>query len=88
MKQADCIRETSIKKDLGSVLDVLNWAGMSRVYFGKSTAWLYHKLDGIDGNGKPCSFNEEEMELLKSSFKDLASKLNDLSENLNVKGNG
>lgn len=22
-------------------------------YFGKSASWLYHKLDGIDGQGNP-----------------------------------
>ena len=32
---------------------------MSKRYFGKSNSWLYHKLDGIDGNKKPIKFTEK-----------------------------
>ena len=31
-------------------------------YFNRSGSWLYHKLDGIDGNKKPTAFTEEERE--------------------------
>lgn len=69
---------------MGDVLYLLNWADMSRKYFGKSTAWLYHKLNSIDRDGNPCVFTEEEFQQLKDSFRDLASKLNTLAETLNI----
>jgi len=84
MRQIDYIRETPLKQDLNGVLNLINWAGMSRVYFGKSTAWLYHRLDGVDGNGNPCSFTKVEMEQLRESFKDLARKLDDLADQMAV----
>ena len=67
--------ETPIKKQLAPLLNIISWAEVSRSYFGKSNSWLYHKLNGIDGNGKPTSFNDEERARLKEALLDLSDKL-------------
>lgn len=74
--------ETTIKQKLSSILPVLSWADLSRTYFGKSNSWLYHKLNGIDGNGKPTQFSEEELQTLKNALLDLSSKLTQTAESL------
>lgn len=43
--------------------------------FGKSSSWLYHKMDGRDGNGKPTSFTPEEAEKLKGALLDLSDRI-------------
>ena len=48
---------------------------MAWQYFGKSSSWLYHKLDGIDGNGGKGGFNEEEAEKLRGALCDIADRL-------------
>ena len=53
----------------------VSWADISREYFGKSNSWLYHKLDGIDGNKKPTEFNEEEKYTLKGALIDLSERI-------------
>ena len=74
--------ETTIKQTLSSLLTALSWADLSRNYFGKSNSWLYHKMNGIDGNGKPTQFSEEELQTLKNALLDLSSKLTRTAESL------
>ena len=42
---------TDTKQKLSDILVAISWRDIARTYFGKSSSWLYHKLDGIDGNG-------------------------------------
>ena len=43
---------TKIKRDNIDLLLDINIGSIARKYFKKSSSWLYHKFDGIDGNGK------------------------------------
>ena len=58
------------------------WADLSKTYFGKSNSWLYHKLDGVDGNKKPTEFNEEEKYILKGALVDLADRIRRAAERI------
>ncbi len=35
----------SMKKQLADLLVAISWADLARTYFGKSSSWLYHKMD-------------------------------------------
>mgnify|MGYP003292215928 CR=1 FL=1 len=37
----------------------ISWADLSRTYFGKSSSWLYHKMNGRDG--KPFKYTHEQL---------------------------
>ena len=67
--------EPTMKAQLDDLLTAISWADLSRTYFGKSNSWLYHKLDGIDGNGKPNGFNDKEKEQLKNALLDLSERI-------------
>jgi hypothetical protein len=60
---------------LEDILLAISWADLSKNYFGKSNSWLYHKLDGIDGNKKPTEFSEEEKYQLKGALVDLSERI-------------
>lgn len=47
----------TMKQKMADLLIAISWADLSRTYFGKSNSWLYHKMNGIDGNGKPTEFH-------------------------------
>ena len=49
----------TMRQKLYDLLVAISWADLSRTYFGKSSSWLYHKLDGRDGNGKPTAFTPD-----------------------------
>lgn len=60
---------------MSDILLDISWANLSRNYFGKSRSWLYHKLDGINGNGGQDDFNENEKEQLREALIDLSSRI-------------
>lgn len=76
------MKGTEIKqKNIDLLLDI-NIGRISRKYFNKSPSWIYHKFDGRDGNGKPTDFTQEEREILKGAFCDLADRLRQAAEDL------
>lgn len=72
----------TMKAQLYDLLISISWADLSKRYFGKSGSWLYHKLDGIDGNGKPTKFSEEEKYQLKGALVDLSNRIRACADNI------
>ena len=64
------------------LINFISWAEISRKYFGKSNSWLYHKLNGVDGNKKPTDFSEDERESLKVALTDLSTRLKAFADSL------
>ena len=65
----------TMKERMQDLLTAISWAELSRTYFGKSNSWLYHKMNGIDGNGKPTEFSAAELATLKGALVDLADRI-------------
>lgn len=63
---------------------LVNWAGISRDYFGKSRSWLHHKMaqTDVNHNGKPADFTDEEKAKLKAALLDVADKITAAAEKL------
>lgn len=76
------MKGTKIKQENIELLLDINVGSLARKYFNKSGSWLYHKLDGIDGNGKETDFSPEELELLKGAFYDIADRLRKAADKL------
>lgn len=68
-------QDTPIKKTLNDILLAVSWREMSHQYFGKNSAWLYHKLDGVDDKGNSCELTQSEQEQLKKALYDLADRI-------------
>ncbi len=64
-----------VKSKMSDILVAISWREIARTYFGKSSSWLYHKLDGIDGNGGAGGFTPEEAEQLKGALCDLSDRI-------------
>ena len=63
------------KQKLADILLDINISKIANRYFGKSSSWLYHKFDGIDGNGGKGEFTDEELQQLKAALLDLAQRI-------------
>lgn len=74
--------ELTMKQKLQDVLMMVSWREIARNYFGKSSSWLYHKLDGIDGNGGKGQFSETEKEQMRGALCDLADRLRRAADNI------
>ena len=66
---------TDMKKKLKDILMVISWRELSNTYFHKSSSWLYHKMDGIDGNGGEGGFSENEAMQLRGALIDLSERI-------------
>lgn len=66
---------TDVKQKMADILVAISWREIARTYFGKSSSWLYHKLDGIDGNGGVGGFSPEEARQLKEALRDLSDRI-------------
>ena len=75
-------QQDTMKARLADILMHVSWGDISREYFGKSSSWLYHKLNGIDGNKKPTEFTIEERYQLKGALYDLADRIRRAADNI------
>ena len=71
-----------VKKKMSDILVAISWREIARSYFGKSSSWLYHKLDGIDGNGGEGGFTAAEAQQLKNALYDLSEKIRRAADSL------
>ena len=71
-----------VKKQLSDIYMKITWREIANDYFGKSSSWLYHKLDGIDGNGGRGGFTQDELAVLKGALVDLSSKIRNAADRL------
>lgn len=72
---ADIERTITVRKKLGPILPLINVAGFTRHYFGKSSSWFYQRMNGNIVHGKPMSFTDEELKQLQDAFQDLAQRM-------------
>lgn len=74
---------TDAKKRLDDILLAVSWRELARTYFGKSSSWLYHKLDGIKSDGTPGGgFSKAESAQLAEALNDLADRIKKAASSL------
>lgn len=71
------------KKRLEDILVAISWREIARHYFGKSSSWLYHKMDGIKSDGSTGGgFTHEEIRQLKEALNDLSNRISKAASEL------
>ena len=76
------LRMTPVKSKLKDVLLMIIWGKISNQYFGRSSSWIYNKLNNRDGNGGEGTFTEEEIITLKGALIDFADRIRKCADNL------
>jgi len=77
-------KQETIKHQLSDIILDISWAKISKKYFGKSSSWIYHKLDGIDGNGNKSDFTYSEKLQLKNALFDFSERIRNAAENVDI----
>ncbi len=67
--------QTTMKMRLSDILLSITWRDIAHRYFGKSSSWLYHKMDGINGNGGKDEFTTDEAKQLQAALYDLSDRI-------------
>lgn len=73
-----------MKQLMNDILIEISWREIATQYFGKSSSWFYHKMDGIDGNGGEGGFTAEEAAKLKDSLYDLAERIKKCADKIEL----
>ncbi len=73
---------SDMKRRLRDIQMAVSWRDFANTYFQKSSSWLYHKMDGIDGNGGAGGFSEAEAEQMRGALIDLANRIRRAAENI------
>lgn len=71
----DQTKDSAVKQRIQDIQMLVLWREIAHTYFGKSSSWLYHKLDGIDGNGGVGGFTEEEKAKLRGALCEVANRI-------------
>jgi hypothetical protein len=77
-------KQDTVKQQLSDVIMDISWAKISQKYFGKSSSWMYHKLDGIDGNGNKNDFTYSERLQLKNALFDFSERIRKAAETIEI----
>jgi len=80
MKQQQVISD--MKKRLQDISLCLSWREIANHYFEKSSSWLYHKMDGIDGNGGVGGFTSDEADQLYAALMDTSDRIRRAAESI------
>jgi hypothetical protein len=76
------LKTKTVKQYLSDILMDISWAKIAQKYFGKSSSWMYHKLDGIDGNGNESDFTYAEKLQLKNALFDFSERIRHAAESI------
>lgn len=71
-----------MKRKVKDILMAVSWRDFANTYFQRSSSWFYHKMDGIDGNGKEGGFNQEELDQMKGALVDLSDRIRRVADSL------
>lgn len=82
MEKNKQVKDNTVKQRLQDILLSVSWRDIANTYFDRSASWLYHKLDGIDGNGGVGGFTDKEKEQLRGALVDLSDRLRRAADNI------
>jgi len=77
-------KRDTVKQGLSDIIMDISWAKLSTRYFGKSSSWIYHKLDGIDGNGNKSDFTYSEKLQLRNALLDFSERIRRAAETIEI----
>ena len=77
-------KQEKVKQQISDIIMDVSWAKISQKYFGKSSSWMYHKLDGIDGNGNKIDFTYSERLQLKNALFDFSERIRKAAETIEI----
>jgi len=77
-------KKDTIKQCLSDIIMDISWAKISMRYFGKSSTWIYQKLDGFDDKGNKSDFTYSEKLQLRNALYDFSERIRKAAETIEI----
>jgi len=84
METATMLKKTTMTTTLRDIRLHITWSHIARYYLGKSAAWIYSKLNGIDENGNPTDFTYNERLQLRNALYDFSERIRTAANAIDV----
>lgn len=72
-------KELKIREQLKEFSEILPLSYIAKHYFGKSSSWLYQRINGNKVRGKVYTLNSKEIEIFNRALKEIGNKISSLS---------
>ncbi|RHO73467.1 DUF5053 domain-containing protein [Parabacteroides sp. AF48-14] len=84
LSDARAIKEdVDFRLQLNGIEEYLSLSKIAEDYFGKSRSWLYQRINGLNVNGKPAQFTEEEKKRFGEALQDISRRIKDTAVRFN-----
>lgn len=67
--------EVLVREKMESILPMISVSYLAKHYFGKSSSWLYQRINGNKVHGKPAKFTAQELERLRHALKEISQNI-------------
>ena len=67
--------EVLVREKMEAILPMISVSYLARHYFGKSSSWLYQRINGNKVHGKPAKFTTQELEKLRHALREISQSI-------------
>ncbi|WP_320914510.1 DUF5053 domain-containing protein [Butyricimonas paravirosa] len=69
------VDEILVREKMEAILPMISVSYLAKHYFGKSSSWLYQRINGNKVHGKPAKFTAQELEKLRFALKEISQNI-------------
>ena len=67
--------EIRVREKMEAILPMISVSYLAKHYFGKSSSWLYQRINGNKVHGKPAKFTAQELEKLRHALREIGQNI-------------
>ncbi|MFR5684722.1 DUF5053 domain-containing protein [Butyricimonas paravirosa] len=67
--------EIRVREKMEAILPMISVSYLAKHYFGKSSSWLYQRINGNKVHGKPAKFTAQELEKLRYALREIGQNI-------------
>lgn len=67
--------EMLVREKMEAILPMISVSYLAKHYFGRSSSWLYQRINGNRVHGKPAKFTAQELEKLRHALREIGQSI-------------
>lgn len=67
--------EIRVREKMEAILPMISVSYLAKHYFGRSSSWLYQRINGNRVHGKPAKFTVQELEKLRYALREISQNI-------------
>lgn len=67
--------EVLVREKMEAILPMISVSYLAKHYFGRSSSWLYQRINGNRVHGKPAKFTTQELDKLRHALREISQSI-------------